>query len=336
MRSLALGIGVMVACVSCTVAAPEASFACLEEGAACSDGNPCTSGDSCQAGVCVGGTPLDYDACCAAIGGPTDGVCASHEGGDWHLIPSGKLWMGCNGAVDLSCQSNESPQHEVDLSAPFWIERTEVTVAAWKACAEAGACDTLGTGGEACNWGVAGREDHPINCVNWHQATAYCAWVGGELPTEAQWELAARGRCEDNPTADDGTCAEAMRIWPWGDEAPACGETSIYDGGEGAGCNKGRTWPAGDGTAKGLSPFGLKDMAGNVWEWTADSYDESAYTEIAKTPAVDPLITSGEGRKTRRGGGFKSAVGATRASTRAGELAEAAGAAIGFRCVRNL
>ncbi len=136
--------------------------------------------------------------------------------------------------------------------ATFWMDRTEVTVAAYDRCVAAGACTAPAPiDGWPCNWGEPGRESHPINCVDWEMAETYCHWAGGRLPTEAEWEYAARGT--------DG------RTYPWGNETPSA--QLCWSGIEA----RAGTCPVG-AFAGGNLPFGLADMAGNVWEWTSDCY----------------------------------------------------------------
>jgi formylglycine-generating enzyme required for sulfatase activity len=171
---------------------------------------------------------------------------------DMVTVPAGKFFFGCNASVDAECYNDEKPGRWLTLRE-FQIDKTEVTVSAYRACVEAGACQEPGSGGP-CNWGEPGREDHPINCVSWHQAGAYCAWAGKRLPTEREWEKAARGA--------DG------RIYPWGNERASC-ERAVMNDGSGAGCGQGNlTWPVGS-KPSGASPYGALDMAGNVWEWTS-------------------------------------------------------------------
>src|SRR5574338_706593 len=107
--------------------------------------------------------------------------------------------------------------------------------------------------GQGYNWGVAGKEKHPINGVNWYQAKKYCEWKGKRLPTEAEWELAARG--------DDG------RMFPWGNDTPTCNHV-VSDS-----CGTSGTGPVGS-KPLGDSPYGLHDMGGNVLEWCSDYYKE--------------------------------------------------------------
>ena len=145
----------------------------------------------------------------------------------------------------------------------FCMDITEVTVAAYVACVNAGACSSKGlnrVGSIApfttplCNWG-SGRNDHPINCVSWYQTVAYCKYADKRVPTEAEWEYAASG--------GDG------RSYPWGETTPT--DQLCWDGAGntlGKGKRGGNTCPVGSFPA-GRSVFGLDDMAGGVWEWTS-------------------------------------------------------------------
>ena len=170
-------------------------------------------------------------------------------------VPAGMFWMGCNERVDTECYDNEKPGRKVSVAA-FEIDRTEVTVAAYRKCVTAGACSsaepsTDGRGTvQGCNWN-SGRENHPVNCVDWSQASAYCKWAGGRLPTEAEWEKAARGT--------DG------RKYPWGNtdvrKSRAYGNVHLNASGD-----LRETMPVGSYPA-GASPYGALDMIGNVTEW---------------------------------------------------------------------
>jgi formylglycine-generating enzyme required for sulfatase activity len=158
-------------------------------------------------------------------------------------IPGGTFLMGATDG-----QPDEQPVTRVTLSR-FSIDRTEVTVAAYRACVEAGKCTVPAIVGE-CNWGKTGRDNHPINCIDWYQATTFCGTRGARLPTEAEWEFAARGK--------DG------RKYPWGNAEPDASR-GHWNATEGTG-------PVGQHPA-GASPFGVQDMAGNVWEWVENTYE---------------------------------------------------------------
>jgi formylglycine-generating enzyme required for sulfatase activity len=157
-------------------------------------------------------------------------------------------WLGGNPAARLP--------HQVTINS-FEMDRTEVTVTAYEACVHAGACWVPETG-DLCNWGKPDRSNHPINCVTWHHASQYCCWAGKRLPSELEWEYAARGA--------DG------RTYPWGNDAPQR-QLCWNRGDSGLG-----TCAVGTYTL-GASPYGLLDVAGNVWEWTSTADNESQGTD---------------------------------------------------------
>ena len=197
-------------------------------------------------------------------------------------VAAGPFLMGCNEAVDAECMDDERPGHTVVVEA-FKIDKTEVSVAQFARCVAAGACSSDGLtmpfyGGkeqpefaEFCNWQKKDRASHPINCVPWQQAVNYCGWVGKRLPTEAEWEKAARGT--------DG------RKYPWGNTGYGSGGkvANVADASAHkrfpslstiAGYDDGFVGTAPVGSLpKGASPSGALDMVGNVWEWSADPRD---------------------------------------------------------------
>ncbi|MBI4951443.1 MAG: SUMF1/EgtB/PvdO family nonheme iron enzyme [Myxococcales bacterium] len=151
------------------------------------------------------------------------------------------------GATDGRPDELGAPSGQV---AAFCIDDIEVTVAAYRACVDSGACRPP-TNGQFCNWARPDRDDHPVNCVAWDEADQYCRHVNERLPSEEEWEYAARGV--------DG------RRYPWGDAHPEQQLCWKRLPGELGTCIVG-THPAGD------SLFGAHDMAGNVWEWTGSGY----------------------------------------------------------------
>jgi len=194
---------------------------------------------------------------------------------DMVTVPAGDFLVGCDRAV-------EKPFCEHDVTRaylpPFYIDRTEVTVAGYRRCVEAGRC-TVPQLGEFCspdesNWHREGRDDHPVTCVTEEQAEVYCAYRGKALPTEKQWEKAARGT--------DG------RRYAWGNEAPDCTRAVIFPRGGKRGCGRNGTWPVGS-RPEGASPYGALDMTGNVAELVTDGSfmrDPREQRRVPRPPAT--------------------------------------------------
>ena len=159
-------------------------------------------------------------------------------------VPEGSFLMG-SADGDLDAYDSEFPQHQVTLDA-FWLDQTEVTNGQYERCVADGECRANYDYGSDFT-----GENQPVVGVSWDDAADYCAWAGGQLPTEAQWEYAARG-------------PESL-TYPWGDSAPDLTLLN-YD------WNVGRTTDVGSYPA-GASWVGVLDMAGNVYEWVADWYD---------------------------------------------------------------
>ncbi|UPT75317.1 MAG: formylglycine-generating enzyme family protein [Elusimicrobiota bacterium] len=188
---------------------------------------------------------------------------------DWVRIPAGSFWMG-SGEFET-----EQPVHKVTLKA-FDLARTETTNRQYAACVAAGACEAQDPD---CLGPAFRGPEQPAVCVSWDMARAFAAWAGGRLPSEAEWEYAARG------AGGDGRYA-------WGDAAPDCSRVVFGDSPEGPGCGRGATWPV-CSKPLGNTPQGLCDMGGNVWEWTEDRYhadyrgapaDGSAWVSEPATP----------------------------------------------------
>ncbi|HSA33010.1 MAG TPA: formylglycine-generating enzyme family protein [bacterium] len=214
--------------------------------------------------------------------------------GEMVEVPAGEFWMGCNEAVDDQCEGDESPYHAVTLSA-YKIGKYEVTVGEYQQCVTNGTCNNsnenephyyTNTDIPYCNLGAPDRDNHPMNCLSWYGAKAYCEWIGGRLPTEAEWEKAARGT--------DG------RKYPWGDTPAVSCDYAVMDDDDagGEGCGTDGTMPVGS-KPNGVSPYGAHDMIGNVWEWVNDRYDEDYYTSSPTNNPTGP--ETGDGRVMRGG-----------------------------------
>jgi formylglycine-generating enzyme required for sulfatase activity len=205
-------------------------------------------------------------------------------------------------------EADEQPRRTVVLSA-FFIDRDEVTRGEYLRCVRAGACKPA-TGGVEHDEAISRV---PVTHVSWFDADAYCRFVGKRLPTEAEWERAARGT--------DG------RVYPWGD-APDCarGNWGNYDG-EGA-C------PRNPGRPVEVGRYGgeIHDLAGNVWEWVADWYDAGYYRHA---PSTNPLGPRRGERRVVRGGACCSMFGLPRASNRLAFPPDYRDDDLGFRCART-
>jgi formylglycine-generating enzyme required for sulfatase activity len=239
-------------------------------------------------------------------------------------VPAGQVRMG---GLDVNADEDELPAHSVTMNA-FWIDQLEVTNAMYLLCVQSGACSPPATWGSEQRLSYFNDEtykDYPVVQVTWGQATDYCAWAERRLPTEAEWERAARG--------DD------LRTFPWGDEPPS----EIY-----ANYNRlvGDTSRVGS-YAAGASPFGALDMAGNVWEWVADYFSNQYY---ASSPSSNPTgpDTSGTNQRVIRGGSFQDEWIDIRVSKRGSALGPnplafyddpdrngESSSKIGFRCIEG-
>ncbi len=224
---------------------------------------------------------------------------------DWVRIPAGTFEMGCVPA-DTECSDNEKPRHAVTISKPFLMMKRPVTVAQYRRFAQST------ERAAALPPAFAQGDDHPVVDVNWDDAVAYCSWAGGRLPTEAEWEYAARG-------GKDGL------KYPWGNSISH--DDANFKGTGGRDQWK-YTSPVGSFAANG---FGLFDMAGNVWEWCADLYGETYY---ASSPSVDPQGPASGSSRVLRGGSWDFEPKSLRTSFRGWVLTWGGCDSGGFRCVR--
>jgi formylglycine-generating enzyme required for sulfatase activity len=261
-------------------------------------------------------------------------------------VGEGPFAMG-SAESDPAADDNEKPQHEVHLSA-FWIDRTEVTNAmfgrfvadtGYETDAEKrGASWTYDFSSEyggdlaGADWqhpygpssSLDGLEEHPVMHVSWNDAAAYCQWAGKRLPTEAEWEKAARGT--------DG------QIYPWGEYfdgsllnwCDACSGELDWKGGDSVD-GYATTAPVGS-YRDGASPYGALDMSGNVWEWVADWYADDYY---ATSPGRNPPGPSSGDNRVLRGGSWLSFRWDVRAASRYHDVPDFSCDTYGFRCARS-
>ena len=226
-------------------------------------------------------------------------------------IEPGEFQMGATPG-DADADTDEQPRHRVRITKAFWLGETPVTVAAYKRFV-----------GERPQFKMApapdfnpdwSKPDHPVVRVTWDEAKAYCEWAGGAgggLPTEAQWEYAARG-------GKDGL------KYPWGDQITP--ENANYILSKWKGTSPVRSDPP--------NAWGLYDMAGNVWEWTADWYDKDYYGTLPQDkPADDPRGPQSGTMRVLRGGSFDDGSGDLRAASRVRGVPDDRSLNIGFRCV---
>ncbi len=223
---------------------------------------------------------------------------------DMILIPSGEFVMGKNSERGFGF----SPAHTVTIDS-FYIDRHEVTNAEYKAF-----CDATGHRlPEFWNNDIFRCGDnypnHPVIGINWYDANKYAEWTGKRLPTEAEWEYAARGGLvnKDYPTGDTLGRIEGKKSFPWINRIAEAG-----------------LFPPNN--------YGLYDMDGNVWEWVADSYDENYY---ADSPALNPKGPADKINKVIRGGSWHSGPMCKRVYFRKGLPANWVDFAVGFRCARD-
>ena len=218
-------------------------------------------------------------------------------------VPEGEFLMG---SEDEDAEDQEKPEHTVYLDA-FWIYQHEVTNDQYRQCVEDNGCSQPRN---TSAFASSSYGDHPVVYVNWNQAGDYCQWAGGRLPSEAEWEKAARGT--------DG------RLYPWGEESPTC-DLANYSGCEGG------TVPVGS-YPSGASPYGALDMAGNVWEWVADWFADRYYSN---SPYMNPSGPASGGTRVIRGGSWSYNEWLLRVSSRYGSSPAASSFYYGFRCFRS-
>ena len=232
------------------------------------------------------------------------GASAGRAGIEWVRIPAGSFQMG-SPASEEGRYSDEGPVHRVRVRG-FELAKTEVTVRQYRACVTSGACTAPGTG-EFCNWGRSGRDDHPVNCVDWEQARAFARWIGGRLPSEAEWEYAARA----GTTGARYGSLDAV-AWHHGNSS-------------------GTTHAVGE---KRANAWGLYDMLGNVWEWVEDCW-HGDYDGAPSDGSAWTTRCSGSFR-VFRGGSWDYPAGLVRAAYRSRFSPGYRDDCLGFRPARSI
>ena len=248
-----------------------------------------------------------------------DGVVLVH-------IPASEFIMGLTPdqaelflALCEECEEDDfypsMPAHRVYLDS-YWIYLTEVTNKMYRLCVSAGECNRPVKSGSQTRSNYYGNPDYdnfPVVFVSWYDAERYCSWAGGRLPTEAEWEKAARGR--------NG------RLFPWGDQAPNTSLTNTYP-------YNGDTTKVGS-YPNGASPYGVLDMVGNVYEWIADWYRLDYYQSSDVRNPLGPQ--AGEsGRRCVRGGSWGWGVPFASSAFRDWWEPGESGSGVGFRCVKDV
>jgi formylglycine-generating enzyme required for sulfatase activity len=232
------------------------------------------------------------------------------------------------GGVDGRASGDEKPVHQVSMPA-FWIDKVEVTNGMYALCVQAGACRIpmeLKSESQQVYYTNADFNDYPVIYVTWYMANSYCEWAGRRLPTEAEWERAARG--------DD------TRTYPWGDQLPDAQHANFNS-------YFGDTTQVGS-LPMGASPFGVLDMSGNVMEWVNDYYDKDYYSSGVNFNPGGPGSRTTVFNRVVRGGSFRDAEVDIRVANRASVLGSNLNAPmdttewfgdysprIGFRCAAD-
>lgn len=223
-------------------------------------------------------------------------------------VPAGEFIMGSN-----DDDQNDNPEHKVNLKS-FWIDQTDVTNAMYAKCHDAGGCKQLPSSTksntQAVYYGNPDFDSFPVIYVSWQAAKDYCKWADRRLPTEAEWEKAARG--------DD------RRTYPWGNEPPNNDRLNFNHQVEDT--TKVGEYP------DGASPYGALDMAGNVWNWVADWYEFSYYSKSRTSNPPGPTTAT---EKVLRGGAWNYTPEYATTTRRVQLDPSVTSYDIGFRCVSD-
>ncbi len=254
-------------------------------------------------------------------------VTLAGGGTEMALVPGGLFFMGCDEKRDPKCEGDEKPGRTIFLDG-FEIDKSEVSVKQYQKCVNKGKCKKPHWDDGKCRVFNKGKwkngtlpkrfrgRNHPVVCVDWTQARQYCEWLGKRLPTEAEWEKAARGK--------------DRRMYPWGNSKGTCKQAIMDDGGNG--CGKDSTWPV-CSKVPGKSPYGVCDMAGSVWEWVADWDGKEYYARGAK---MNPKGPPGGKYRGVRGGSWYSGIEVMGVTNRSRRTPDVRCGTLGFRCARSV
>lgn len=250
---------------------------------------------------------------------------------NYAVVPDGEFLMGCDLEKEGRCEENNVPVHELRLSE-YSIDKFEVSTERYEQCIASGYCNNddpekphyqTASDSYKCNIDNSDRENHPANCVSWYGAKAYCEWVEMRLPTEAEWEKAAR--------------AGNVQIFPWGNSPePDCEYAIIKT--VSAGCGDNVTYPIGT-LPNGISPYGLYNMSGNVAEYVSDWYSSVFYEDekaLARDCSGPEQPEAGfEGYRVCRGGSYLYDGRRSRTAYRSSCKIDSFSSDIGFRCASD-
>lgn len=273
-------------------------------------------------------TPIPLNPTAAPARGNVDGGSERVSNADGMIqvyIPEGNFQMG---GLDPNASADELPVHKVSMRG-FWMDKVEVTNAMYALCAQSGACNipkSFQSDTRESYFNNPEFADYPVVYVGWADAQAYCEWAGRRLPTEAEWERAARGN--------------DFRTHPWGDERADSSRANI-------------NFYIGDTTRVGSFPagasyFGILDMSGNVAEWVQDYYDATYYSAAVSSNPTGPISRSSYFNRVVRGGSFQDTEAFVRVSKRSSvkgpdfnadldssEYVGTVSPKIGFRCASD-
>jgi cysteine-rich repeat protein len=278
--------------------------------------NDCGDGFVCEDEECDDANTSGQDGCTSNCNVANGWTCSGAPSQCWRYTVT---WVNIEGG-DFSMgfsagQANELPVHTVSVPT-FEMTESEITVVQFADCVHAGVCVPPGIADPLCNWNVSGQQAHPVNCVTWQQAVDYCDYVGGRLPSEAEWEYAARSQGQNIP-------------YPWGTDIADC-TLAVMQSNGGEGCGTNDTWVVCSKPA-GNTDQGLCDMSGNVWEWVQDWYhDDYSGAPTDGSAWVSPSGTS----RVIRGGSLFSYSDMLRSAYRLMDDPNGYSEALGFRCVR--